>query len=205
MAMTRDRVFFEAFTNHASKSVSASKLMVEMLDNLDEAKVYADKIKELEHEADRITHECVAQLHQTWITPLDREEIHALVTHLDDVLDSIEAASERIVLFQIREATEESRELCRALVASCEAMKKAVDSLRDLKQPQKILDLCVEINRHENTADAVYRLGIARLYNGSSDPLIVMKWRDIYDYLEIATDRCEDVANIIEGVVLEHA
>lgn len=205
MAMTRDRVFFEAFTDHAARSVAASKLLVEMLDHLDEARAYADKIKELEHEGDRITHTCIAALHQTWITPLDREEIHALITQLDDVLDAIEAASERFALFEITDARDEARELSQWLVASCEAMHLAVGSLRDLKHPQKVLELCVEINKHENTADGCYRRGISGLFKHEKDPVVIMKWRDIYDYLEEATDRCEDVANTIEGVVLEHA
>ena len=205
MGLTRDVVFFDAFTNHAAKSVAASKLLVGMLDDPENAADSARQIKDLEHEADKITHDCVSALHGTWITPLDREEIHALITRLDDVMDSIEAASERVVLFEIKKTNVEGRALSKALVKSCEAMKSAVDSLRDLKQPQRLLDLCVEINRHENEADTLYRKGIARLYNGEQDPLVVMKWRDIFDYLEIATDRCEDVANIIEGVVLEHA
>lgn len=205
MAMTRDRVFYEAFTNHAQRSVAASKAMLEMLAHLDEARPYADRIKELEHEGDRITHDCLAALHQTWITPLDREEIHGLITQLDDVLDAIEAASERFALFEITTPREEAAELCTWLVAACEAMLKAVQSLSNLKQPKHVLDLCQEINRHENTADGWYRKGIAHLYNVEKDPITIMKWRDIYDYLEDATDRCEDVANTIEGIVLEHA
>jgi predicted phosphate transport protein (TIGR00153 family) len=205
MGLTRDDVFFNAFTNHATKTVEASKLLVEMLDDLSRAKELSKRIKDLEHEADKITHDCVAALHQTWITPLDREEIHALITRLDDVLDSIEAASERIILFEIEESTKEGLDLGKAVVASCEATLSAVSSLRDLKQSKRLLALCVEINKHENTADLAYRAAIAKLFKSGSDPLLVMKWRDIYDHLETATDRCEDVANIIEGVVLEHA
>lgn len=205
MGLTKDAVFFDAFSNHARKSVAASRILVKMLADLGHARKHADEIKELEHEGDKITHDCMTALHQTWITPLDREEIHALVTRLDDVLDSIEAASERIALFEIAETTDEATELCAVLVRSCDAMQRAVDSLKDLKSPQRLLDLCIEINKHENEADVAYRKGIAHLYNGGKDPLFVMKWRDIYDYLESATDRCEDVANIIEGVVLEHA
>src|SRR4051812_37404595 len=122
MALTRDAIFFDAFTNHAGKSVEASKLLVGMLDDPEHAGGSATKIKDLEHEADKITHDCVAHLHQTWITPLDREEIHALITHLDDVMDSIEAASERVVLFEIKQTNEEGRALSKALVKSCEAM-----------------------------------------------------------------------------------
>jgi predicted phosphate transport protein (TIGR00153 family) len=205
MGLTKDAVFFEAFGNHAGKSVAASQVLVRMLDDLGSARSHADKIKELEHEGDKITHDCMTALHQTWITPIDREEIHALITRLDDVLDSIEAAGERFAIFEITEATPEARELCTVLVQSCEAMQRAVSSLSNLKAPQKLLELCIEINKHENEADGAYRRGIARLYSGAMEPLAVMKWRDIYDFLENATDLCEDVANIIEGIVLEHA
>jgi predicted phosphate transport protein (TIGR00153 family) len=205
MGLTRDAVFFDALANHAQKSVMASRLLVEMLDRLEEAPALAKKIKDLEHDGDKITHDCLAALHQTWITPLDREEIHALITCLDDVLDCIEAVSERIVLFEIRSATSEARELAETVVASCEAVSAATRLLRDLKQRAKLLELCVEINQHENAADALYRVALAALFKQGNEPLLVMKWRDIYDQLENASDRCEDVANIIEGVVLEHA
>ena len=205
MALTKDNLFFGAFTSHAEKSVEASKLLVQMLSNLSKAPELAKRINDLEHEGDKITHDCVAALHQTWITPLVREEIHALISRLDDVLDSIEAASERVLLFEITESTPEGLELCRAVVTSCEAVHSAVQSLRDLKHSKRLLELCVEINKHENMADLCYRTAVAKLFKSGSDPLLVMKWRDIYDHLETATDRCEDVANIIEGVVLEHA
>ncbi|WP_437538365.1 DUF47 family protein [Sorangium sp. So ce726] len=139
------------------------------------------------------------------ITPLDREEIHALITRLDDVLDCIEAASERFVLFEIQSAMAEARLLAESVVAACAATSEATSSLRDVEDRARLLELCVEINRHENAADAHYCVALAALYKQDSDPLLVMKWRDIYDQLENATDRCEDVANVIEGVVLEHA
>lgn len=205
MALTKDNLFFGSFTDHAAKSVEASKLLVQMLSDLHKAPELSKRINDLEHEGDKITHNCVAALHQTWITPLDREEIHALITRLDDVLDAIEAASERVILFEITDSTPEGLDLCRAVVASCEAVHSAVTVLRDLKQSKRLLALCVEINKHENTADLAYRTAVAKLFKSGSDPLLVMKWRDIYDHLEMATDRCEDVANIIEGVVLEHA
>jgi predicted phosphate transport protein (TIGR00153 family) len=205
MALTKDKLFFDAFTRHAEKSVEASKLLVQMLSDLSKAPELSKRINDLEHEGDKITHDCVAALHQTWITPLDREEIHALITRLDDVLDAIEAASERVILFELTEATPEGQDLSRAVVASCEAVHLAVQSLRDLKQSKRLLELCVLINKHENTADLAYRTAVAKLFKSGNDPLLVMKWRDVYDHLEMATDRCEDVANIIEGVVLEHA
>ncbi|MGK3982954.1 DUF47 family protein [Sorangium sp. So ce291] len=205
MGLTRDAVFFDALANHAQRSVAASELLLEMLDRLDDAPAFAKKISDLEDEADKITHECLAALHQTWITPLDREEIHALITRLDDVLDCIEAASVRLVIFEIDGALPEARQLAQAVVDSCTVMSTAVQSLRDLKRQPNLLELCVEINKLENTADGHYRTALAALFKQGNDPLLVMKWRDIYDLLENATDRCEDVANIIEGIVLEHA
>ncbi|XXT24867.1 DUF47 family protein [Sorangium sp. So ce429] len=205
MGLTRDAVFFDALANHAQRSVAASELLLEMLDRLDDAPAFAKKISDLEDEADKITHECLAALHQTWITPLDREEIHALITRLDDVLDCIEAASVRLVIFEIDGVLPEARQLAQAVVDSCTVMSTAVQSLRDLKRQPNLLELCVEINKLENTADSHYRTALAALFRKGNDPLLVMKWRDIYDLLENATDRCEDVANIIEGIVLEHA
>ncbi|WP_437820005.1 DUF47 domain-containing protein [Sorangium sp. So ce1078] len=205
MGLTRDAVFFDALANHAQRSVAASELLLEMLDRLDDAPALAKRISDLEDEGDKITHGCLAALHQTWITPLDREEIHALITRLDDVLDCIEAASVRIVLFEVGSALPEARQLAQAVVESCTVMSSAVQSLRDLKRQPNLLALCVEINKLENVADGHYRTALAALFRKGNDPLLVMKWRDIYDLLENATDRCEDVANIIEGIVLEHA
>ncbi|WP_437553600.1 DUF47 family protein [Sorangium sp. So ce367] len=205
MGLTRDAVFFDALANHARKSVAASELLLEMLDRLDDAPALVQRISDLEDEADKITHECLAALHQTWITPLDREEIHALITRLDDVLDCIEAASVRLVLFEITSALPDARLLAQDVVDACTVMSSAIQSLRDLKKQPNLLGLCVEINKIENAADAHYRNGLAALFKKGNDPLLVMKWRDIYDLLEHATDRCEDVANIIEGIVLEHA
>jgi predicted phosphate transport protein (TIGR00153 family) len=204
LGLTHDVEFWNAFIAHADASVHAAKLLPELLKHLDQAPEFARRIKDLEHQGDKITHETLNTLHKTWITPLDREEIHALITRLDDVLDYIEATSERVTLFDIKEPTPEAGQLVDSVVASTEAVRKAVEALQDLKSPQKVLELCVEINRQENLADAVYRQGIARLFRERHDLLDVMKWRDIYDSLENATDRCEDVANIIEGIVLEH-
>ncbi|WP_437785710.1 DUF47 domain-containing protein [Sorangium sp. So ce1097] len=205
MGLTRDAFFFDALADHAQRSVAASELLLKMLDRLDDAPALAKKISDLEDQGDKITHGCLAALHQTWITPLDREEIHALITRLDDVLDCIEAASVRLVLFEIDSPLPEARQLAHSVVESCTAMSSAVQSLRDLKRQPNLLELCVEINKLENKADGHYRAALAALFRKGNDPLLVMKWRDIYDLLESATDRCEDVANIIEGIVLEHA
>ncbi len=219
---TRDRVFYDAFEQHAARLVEASKLLAEMFDRIEQSTELARKISDVEHGGDIITHETIARLHKTWITPLDRADIHSLITGLDDVLDLTEAVSERVVLFEINEVPADARALSRVLVQGCEAVEKAIRLLPTLARSEEILSLCVEINRLENEADQLYRHALADLYRSGRpstpggdvpgaraaagrDPLDVLKWRDIYDNLEAATDRCEDVANILEGVVLEYA
>jgi predicted phosphate transport protein (TIGR00153 family) len=205
MALTRDTFFWSAFTDHAKQTTHAATLLVEMLEHLDRREPLAAEIKELEHRGDQITHDTLQALHQTWITPLDREEIHGLISSLDDVLDFIEAASDRIALYEIREVRLEAIDLAKSLRASVNEIEKAVSMLSNIKEPKPLLDLCIAINKHEHDADQIFRRALARLFNEKNDPIEVMKWRDILDALETATDRAEDVANIIEGIVLEHA
>jgi predicted phosphate transport protein (TIGR00153 family) len=176
-----------------------------MLEEPTQVKVLAGEITKAEQEGDRITHETVAALHQTWITPLDREEIHALICGLDDVLDFVEAASDWVVLYEVDAARPEAIELATSLCAAAEDVAKAVAQLHKLKDPKPVLDLCVSINKHEHEADVVFRQAVARLFKDKPDPFEVMRWRDILESMETATDRAEDVANIIEGIVLEHA
>ena len=205
MALTRDKFFWSAFTEHAQQTTQAAALLVEMLEHLDRRESIAATIKELEHRGDQITHDTLQALHQTWITPLDREEIHGLIASLDDVLDFLESASDRIALYEIREVRPEAIDLAKSLQASVGEIEKAVSMLSNIKEPKPLLELCKAINKHEHDADQIFRRGLARLFNEKNDPIEVMKWRDILDALETATDRAEDVANIIEGIVLEHA
>ncbi len=225
----KDAAFFEAFANHATTSVAASKMLAEMFSHMkmgegavnrayrhaeestpvgdvaETTKTLARKIKEAEERGDTITHETVKRLHENWITPLDRYDIHGLISRLDDVLDLIESAAERVVLFHVHRAPPEAGQLAAILVLACEALAQAVALLPTMARSSEILALCVEINRLENEADHIHRKALADLFETGNDPLMVMKWRDIFDSLESATDRCEDVANIVEGVVLEYA
>ncbi len=198
--------FFTAFTRHAEVSVRAAKLLRELFEQPARAAEIAKKIKEAEHEGDKITHDTIARLRSQWITPLDRSDIHALITELDDVLDVIEAIAERVVLFDIREVSPIAMEAVGALESAVTAMQNAVRLLPDSgKKSKEILELCVEINSWENKADALFRTAIGELFKPGHDPLFVMKWRELYDKLESATDVCEDVANTLEGVVMEYA
>lgn len=199
-------VFLTAFTAHASKSVEASKLVLEMLEHPDRKERLAADVTEREAAGDRITHDTMKRLHETWITSLDRFDIHSLISKLDDVLDLTEAVAERLVLFGITTVRTPAVALAHVLVKSCQELERAMRLLAEVKgRHQELLAICVEINRLENEADAIYRQAIADLFRNGNDPIDVMKWRDIFDNLEEATDRCEDVANIVEGVVLEYA
>jgi predicted phosphate transport protein (TIGR00153 family) len=206
----RDRDFFDAFSKHAKLCVEGARKLNELLDDPAQAEKIAREVKEIEHEADTITHQTVKRLHETWITPLDRHDIHDLITRLDDVLDMIEAVSERVVIFRVPKKHELSVQLGKVLLKACEILETAVAGVATVsKSSQKILDAAVEINRLENEADDIYRKALGELLNpvagAQADLLEIMKWREIFDYLENATDACEDVANVLEAIVLEYA
>jgi predicted phosphate transport protein (TIGR00153 family) len=200
-----DELFFDAFVRHGRATLDAAKHVRALFDELPNASDLARAISEAEHLGDQITHETMKRLHETWITPFDRADIHTLISRMDDVLDLTEAVSERVLLFEISAARPHAKELADVLVKSCELMVRAAELLPSLKQSKDLLEICVEIGKRENDADVIYRKAIATLFKPGNDPLDVMKWRDIYDALETATDRCADVANVIEGVVLEYA
>jgi predicted phosphate transport protein (TIGR00153 family) len=163
------------------------------------------RIRELEHETDVITHRCVEALHKTFITPLDRDAIYQLISHMDDVMDYIESAAVAVMLYELSEMTAPARALADVLVRATEAVAVAVHGLSNLKRPDDILKACIEVNRLEDEGDEILRGALAELFRDARDPLLVLKWKEVYEALENATDRCEDVANVIEGVVLEHA
>jgi uncharacterized protein len=204
MALTRDKEFWTAFTEHARLTVKAAGLLVEMLEHSDRRLRIVQEISDLEHEGDKITHDTVLALHQTWITPLDREEIHGLISGLDDVLDFIDAAADRVALYELQTTRPEAIDIARILELSCNELQRAMAMLQNMKDAKPLLALCMHINRHEHDADQIFRRALARLFNERTEPLELMKWRDILESVETATDRCEDVANIIEGIVLEH-
>jgi predicted phosphate transport protein (TIGR00153 family) len=203
--LPRDESFFDEFEKQGRKTVEGCKAFVTMVEAPGDIQAQAKAISDIEHECDRITHHVVEKLHTTFITPIDRNDIHRLISKMDDVMDFVEAAAERLALYDIHEMTKEVADLARCLLASSERVAEAVAGFRDLKHPQRILDKCIEINRLENEADALLRGSLARLFREEKNPITIMKWKEIYELLETATDRCEDVANIIEGVVLENS
>ena len=199
----REETFLPQFARGAEVILEAARV----LDALAASPILDDeravRIKQLEHQGDQIAHETFDLLNRTWITPIDREDIHVLVRNLDDVLDYIDAAAARIVLYRIASTTPELKKITSIIVQSAEAIQKAMALLSDLKHSKQILEACVEINRLENEADTVAQIAIGRLFAEAKDPIEVMKWKEIYDFVEGATDRCEDVANTLEAIVIK--
>jgi predicted phosphate transport protein (TIGR00153 family) len=201
--LPRETSFFDFFDEHAALTVTAAKELFALVSNGASIGPKAVRIKELEHEADIVTHRCVEALHKTFITPIDRNDIHRLITRMDDVLDYIEAAADRIALYEITEMSEDLKQLADVVVRSAQAMERAVRGLRDLRHADAIRQACVDVNRLENEADALLRTALAKLFQTEKNPVAIIKWKEVYEIFEIATDRCEDVANVIEGVSLE--
>ncbi len=162
----------------------------------------ADEIKEVEHKCDFLTHEIIQRLHRTFVTPLDREDIHELARALDDVMDAIDDAAAIVRLYQIERVRQDARDLAHLVLTSTEQM---VIALRALERRTDVAATAVEINRLENEADRAHHNAVRRLFEEERDPIAIMKWKEILDFLEAATDRCEDVANVLEGVVVKHA
>jgi predicted phosphate transport protein (TIGR00153 family) len=203
--MPREGKFFDLFNAHAAQIVEGGRALAQLFTNFEAAATHAERIDVAEHSADKITHETIALLHKTFITPIDRDQIHQLITNMDDVLDLIQDTAESIVLYDIRRVSPEAQQLAQICQMTCDRVKTAVGLLANLKDPEAIMKTCEEIDRLESDADRVMRTAMSRLFREESDVKQLIKLRSIYELLELITDRCEDVANIIEGIVLEHS
>jgi predicted phosphate transport protein (TIGR00153 family) len=161
-------------------------------------------MKEIEHQTDKVTHQTLAKLYKSFVTPLDREDIHALITRLDDVIDYIDAAAQRFVMFPIDHVPEELRQLVDLLVMATGELQRAVAGLRTLKRTEVIQEHLIELNRLENEGDAIFRGAIGRLFLNEKDAIRLLVWKEVYEITEEALDSCEGVGHIIEAVVLKH-
>jgi len=193
--------FFELFERQSAVVLEAARALQEMAYHYDRVGERAQAIKDLESRGDHITHEVIDNLNRTFITPFDREDIHALASALDDVLDNIEGVSSRFELFQIKKITPETVHLISIIEKSCIAIHEAVKHLRDFR---RVLEYCVQINQLENEADHISRTSTARLFEEAADFRELIKWKELYGRLEATTDDCEDVANILEGIVVKN-
>ncbi len=203
--MPREDKFFELFEESACNMVKASQALKDMIETWEFIDGRVAEITELEHAGDTITHQIMAQLNRTFVTPFDREDIALLAHTLDDVTDFIHHAADAMLIYKIDSPSQRAKELADVIVQQTMEVERAMPLLRSRSGLKKILSCCVEINRLENMADIVFRTAIAELFDITTDITQIIKWREIYEHMESATDRCEDVANVLEGVALKHA
>jgi uncharacterized protein len=207
--MPREGNFFELFNAHAEQIVLGGRALVALMGAIgtshEAVAEHTKAIDEIETRADKITHDVIALIHTTFITPLDRDEIHQLISRMDDVLDIIQDVAETLALYDIRQVTPEARTLADLSLSCAERVKSAVGLLSNMDNGQAMLKTCQEIDQLESDADRVMRSGMSKLFRDEEDVRQVLKLKAVYELLETITDRCEDVANIIEGVVLENS
>ena len=204
--LPREGRFFDLFNAHAERIVEGSRELATMIVEFDDLDAHAQRIDTAEHAADKLTHECITLIHRTFITPFDREQLHQLITAMDDILDLVQGVSESVALYDLRSVTEEAKQLAAICQTSCERVAEAVGLLVNVKHSQPaILKCCEDIDHLESDADRVTRTALSKLFREETDLKQLMKLRVIYDLLEAITDRCEDVANVLEGIVLENA
>ena len=198
----REAKFFDMFADMSSNLQEGARVLAETLRTSEAIPVKVQRIKELEHRGDDMTHAVITKLNQTFITPFDREDIHKLASSLDDVLDYINAAGDRLILYKINKIPPAAADLADIVVKQCEQLSEAV---KHLEKHDNVLDYCVEVNRLENEADHVARTAIAKLFDDEKNPIALIKLKELYEVLEMATDKAEDVANVLESVVVKSA
>ena len=203
--MPQEGRFFDYFNEHAEQIVAGSRELAAMMTSFDNLDRRAYSIETIEKKADRITHQTVELLHKTFITPLDRDAIHTLITTMDDILDLIEDVAHSIFLYDIKAVTPEAHKLAEICVTSAEKVQAAVKMLPKAENAAAIMLLCEEIDRLESDADHIMRAAMAKLFREEPNVLNIIKMKEIYELLETVTDKCEDVANIVEGIVVENA
>jgi len=197
--------FFDLFIQHAELCVAGAKEMVGLMTNFDDLETRVHAIESIEKQADKVTHATIDLLHKTFITPLDRDDIHQLITRMDDILDLLEDAGQTISLYDIKAITPEAKRLAELCLGCTERVQTAVALLHNMDHAREILAICTEIDRLESDADHVMRAAMSKLFRDEPDVRNLIKLKAIYEILETVTDRCEDVANIIEGIIVENA
>ena len=201
----RERKFFVLFEQSAQNAVKITHQLKDMIYIWENVKERVGIITDLEHQGDAITHQIFEQLHRSVITPFDREDIALLAHSLDDVTDFIHAAADAMFLYKVERPTHRAKELAEIAVQAVAEVEKAVSEMHDRAGRNRLLKRCIEINRLENIGDSVYRSAMAELFDDSADIAGVIKWREIYNHMESVIDRCEDIANTLEGVSIKYA
>jgi len=195
--------FFSGFENAAQESVRAAKLLLRLTENYQDADPLAREIESIEHACDDITHDALDRLNKVFITPLDREDIHAIIIRIDDVVDMINTSAGRMAFLNIGQPTIHSINLAKQIVRGCEKMAEAMRGLHSTKNYDQVTRDCIALHEMENAADDIFHDALAELFKTEKDPIAVIKWKDIYEMMEAVTDRLEGVANAIHGVIVK--
>jgi len=203
--MPSEGKFFDLFIQHGELCVKGGKELVSLMTNFDDLEHRVHAIETIEKQADKVTHTTLELLHKTFITPLDRDDIHKLITRMDDILDLMEDVGQTIWLYDIKQITPEAKRLAELCQTCCEKVLASVSMLHNMNNAREILSICAEIDRLESDADHVMRAAMSKLFREEPDVRNLIKLKAIYEILETVTDRCEDVANIVEGIIVENA
>jgi uncharacterized protein len=203
--LPRNTKFFDYFDRDTDVLVRTAEEFCRFLESSGDSKAYSKRMKDLEHEADRLTHEAMALLHRSFITPLERGDLRRLILALDEVVDYLDDVVRRIALYEIDVILSEVSAMGRIVVDLAKAVQAAVHELRNLRKKNHVLEHCIEVQRLENIGDHLHHIALASIFKKEMDPLLVMKWKEIIDLIEAAMDAAEDVAHVIEGIVLENA
>jgi uncharacterized protein len=203
--LPRNTKFFDYFDRDTEVLIRAAECFREFLESSGDPKEYSARLKELEHEADRVTHEAMELLHRTFITPLERGDLRRLILALDNIVDYLDDAARRIALYDAGAVLPEVCAMGKVIVDLANAVAAAVHDLRNLRKKNRVLEHCIEIQRLENLGDHLHHIALASIFKNGMDPLTVIKWKEIVDLIELAMDASEEVAHVIEGIVLENA
>jgi len=196
--------FFELFDKVAANILHAATLLVAIMEHFTNLDNWAQEVHQLENDGDLLTHDIIKKLNKTNITPIDREDIHALASTLDDILDFIWGTAARLAIFRMKESTKEAVIMSKELLTTVELVHKAIRKLEE-KNYSHMQEYCIEINKLENKIDRVFRDALGHLFDEVKDPILVIKWKEIYEHLENASDKCEDVADILESIAIKNA
>jgi len=201
----KEEIFFQLFVETADSICLAAELLLDLMENYTEITCKIRKIEELEHQCDQHVHKIFEQLNRSFITPIDREDIHLLAKELDNIADAIESTAHRFQMLNVKTVQADAKQMARLTVDCTKEVRKVMADLKNMKRSCNLREQIIEVNRIENVGDDIFRKAISSLFAAEKDPIEVIKWKEIYEYLENTLDACEDVANIAEGVIMKNA
>lgn len=202
--LPKEVCFFTYFEQHAALTIEACQAFLALTQSSTDSAAQASRIKDVEHQGDEVTHRCIEELNKTFITPIDRVDIHQLIKRLDDILDAVDATASRLTLYELTEIRPEAQQLAEVLVKATTRLEAALKNLRRVSETDGIKEHLIAVHQLENDGDTILRAALARLFKEEEgQPVLVIKWKEIFERLERATDRCEEVANIIEKIMIE--